>query len=365
MKRCVYAGSFDPITFGHLWMIEQGSRMFDELVVAIGINPDKRYLFTLEERLTALRSATQSLPSVRVASYENLYLVTYAKQIGANFILRGVRNEQDYGYERGMRYVNAEFDPNIQTIFLIPPRQLCEVSSSFVKGLVGPRGWEHILPKYVPTAVNDLFVMKHAVARWTQIFAALGVPKEKTPDPSMIIQRYQNPPRAYHNLRHIVSCLSEFDEVRSHARDPLSIELALWFHDCIYDPMRNDNEEQSAQAAQQLLQAAGISANRLEAIKRFIIATKHTTMPADPDEQLMVDIDLSILGQASEIYDRYETAIREEYRHVDESAFRTGRTKVLNTFLSRPRIFATDLFREKYEQSARSNLKRAIAAIVE
>jgi phosphopantetheine adenylyltransferase len=68
-----------------------------------------------------------------------------------------VRNEQDYGYERGMRYINAEFDAAVQTVFLIPPRELIEVSSSFVKGLVGPAGWEGVLPKYVPAPVCELF----------------------------------------------------------------------------------------------------------------------------------------------------------------------------------------------------------------
>jgi pantetheine-phosphate adenylyltransferase len=158
MRRAVYAGSFDPITLGHLWMIEQGRALFDELVVAIGINPDKRYWFSLEERLAMLRETTGAFANVRVASYENLFLVHYAEQVGASFILRGIRNEQDYGYERGMRYVNAELDGEIRSVFLIPPRELVEVSSSFVKGLVGPAGWEQILEKYVPAAVYRRFL---------------------------------------------------------------------------------------------------------------------------------------------------------------------------------------------------------------
>jgi len=160
MRHAVYAGSFDPITNGHLWMIENGSRLFDRLTVAIGVNPDKRYLFPLEDRLQMLREAAAPLPNVTVASFENLFLVNYAREIGATFILRGIRNEQDYGYERGMRYVNAEFNAEILTVFLIPPREYAEISSSFVKGLVGPGGWEQILPKYVPVGVHKRFVAK-------------------------------------------------------------------------------------------------------------------------------------------------------------------------------------------------------------
>lgn len=160
MKHAVYAGSFDPITNGHLWMIEQGSKIFDHLTVAIGINPGKKYYFSLEDRLAMLRETTSHFPNVTVASYENLFLIDYAHLIEATFILRGVRNEQDYAYERSMRYVNAEFDEKIQTVFLIPPRPLVETSSSFVKGLVGPAGWERILAGYVPEPVMRRFLAK-------------------------------------------------------------------------------------------------------------------------------------------------------------------------------------------------------------
>lgn len=162
MRRAVYAGSFDPITLGHLWMIEQGCALFDELIVAIGVNADKRYMFSLEDRMEMLRECTARFPNVKIASFENMFLVRYAEQIGASFILRGIRNEQDYGYERGMRYVNEELDAKVKSIFLIPPRELVEVSSSFVKGLVGPAGWEQVLAKYVPAAVFQRFVKQQA-----------------------------------------------------------------------------------------------------------------------------------------------------------------------------------------------------------
>jgi pantetheine-phosphate adenylyltransferase len=162
MRRAVYAGSFDPITLGHLWMIEQGCALFDELIVAIGVNVDKRYLFSLDDRMEMLRECTSKFPNVKIASFENMFLVRYAEQVGASFILRGIRNEQDYGYERGMRYVNEELDGKVKSVFLIPPRELVEVSSSFVKGLIGPVGWEQVLAKYVPAAVHRRFVLHQA-----------------------------------------------------------------------------------------------------------------------------------------------------------------------------------------------------------
>lgn len=149
----VYAGSFDPLTIGHLWMIEEGCRIFKELRVAIGINPDKKYRFGLEERLQMLRDSTRQFRNVSVASFSNLYLVDYAQSIGATHVLRGIRSQADYEFERTMRNINGDFDPEITTVFLMPPRNIAEVSSSMVKGLIGPKGWERIVKRYVPAAV--------------------------------------------------------------------------------------------------------------------------------------------------------------------------------------------------------------------
>ncbi len=152
-KLGVYAGSFDPLTVGHLWMIEQGARLFDRLTVAVGVNPEKKYDFPLEERLAMLREATKRFPKVSVASFSNRYLIHYAQLIGATHILRGIRTESDYEFERTMRNINGDLDPGICTVFLMPPRGIAEVSSSMVKGLIGPIGWQKIVRKYVPEAV--------------------------------------------------------------------------------------------------------------------------------------------------------------------------------------------------------------------
>lgn len=149
----LYAGSFDPLTIGHLWMIEQGARLFDRLVVAIGVNPDKKYSFPLEERLSMLRESTGSFRTVSVASFSNRYLIHYAKSVSATHILRGIRSESDYEFERTMRHINGDLDSDICTVFLMPPRNIAEVSSSMVKGLIGPAGWKALVRTYVPSPV--------------------------------------------------------------------------------------------------------------------------------------------------------------------------------------------------------------------
>jgi len=152
-KKAVYAGSFDPITNGHLWMIEQGVKLFDELVVAVGIAPEKECTFTIAERLQMLKETTGQYPNIVVDSFEKKFLISYAKSIGAAYILRGIRTEGDFEYERTMRHINSDLSAEIQTVFLMPPREYADVSSSLVKGLVGPEGWEEVVKKYVPDAV--------------------------------------------------------------------------------------------------------------------------------------------------------------------------------------------------------------------
>ncbi|MEM1186501.1 MAG: pantetheine-phosphate adenylyltransferase [Planctomycetota bacterium] len=152
-EYAVYAGSFDPPTKGHVWMIEQASAMFDKLIVAVARNPEKTYTFDVKLREAWLNQVAERFSNVEVATLENEFLSHYAQARGARFIVRGIRNEDDYQYERAMRYVNADLAPGLTTVFLIPPRELCEVSSSFVKGMVGPVGWEPIVEGYVPGPV--------------------------------------------------------------------------------------------------------------------------------------------------------------------------------------------------------------------
>jgi pantetheine-phosphate adenylyltransferase len=156
----VYAGSFDPLTIGHLWMVEQGVKLFDRLIVAVGINPEKRYTFRLEDRLDMLRESLQQYRNLSITSFSNRYLIDYAQSTGATHILRGIRSGSDYEYERTMRNINGDLDPAITSVFLMPPRDIAEVSSSMVKGLVGPKGWQKVVRKYVPEPVYRRF-LKH------------------------------------------------------------------------------------------------------------------------------------------------------------------------------------------------------------
>ena len=153
MKKAVYAGSFDPPTNGHLWMIQRGLEIFDTLIVAVGSNPSKSYTFSIPNRIQLLKNSVPSCERLVFDEFDRKYLVNYAESVGAEYILRGVRSAQDYEYERVMRAINGDMKPDIQTVFLMPPREIAEVSSSMVKGLIGPENWEDTVRRYVPEPV--------------------------------------------------------------------------------------------------------------------------------------------------------------------------------------------------------------------
>ena len=159
---------------------------------------------------------------------------------------------------------------------------------------------------------------------------------------------YAAPGRYYHTLAHVEQCLEELDGARHLARDPGAVEAAIWFHDCIYDPRRSDNEARSADFAAGAMASLGVAAERIAAVRQMILATRHAEAPAGPDAQLLVDVDLAILGQPEAQFDAYERAIRREYGHVPDADFRRGRAAVLKQFLGRRWIYGTDAFRRRY-----------------
>jgi predicted metal-dependent HD superfamily phosphohydrolase len=179
-----------------------------------------------------------------------------------------------------------------------------------------------------------------------------------------LVQRYREPHRAYHNLEHIEECLDEFGPARPHAREPDTLELAIWFHDAVYDSHAGDNEEQSAQLVREFCRSMHLPAQCADGAAKRILVTKTHLAGDDPDAQLLVDIDLSIFGQPRDRFARYEEAIRQEYSWVPEAAFREGRAAILKKFLARAWIYVTPLFRAKKEETARANLTWSLNQLV-
>lgn len=174
--------------------------------------------------------------------------------------------------------------------------------------------------------------------------------------------------RHYHGLAHVEALLALARDHSADLADPQAVEAAIWFHDAVYDSRRGDNEARSAALAAERL--AGVaSPERLALIVAMIEATATHTVPDLPegpakrDAALFLDMDLSILGAPQATFEAYEAAVRREYSWVDESAWRSGRSAVLEKFLARPAIFHSDLFRRRYEAQARANIVRSIEAL--
>jgi len=149
---------------------------------------------------------------------------------------------------------------------------------------------------------------------------------------------YSEPHRHYHNCQHIADCLHEFDQVRQLATAPLAVELAIWFHDAVCDPHAADNEERSAELAKDWMGKFGATAALTGSVWQLILATKNHDAWLHPDAPLLMDVDLSILGQAAEKFLKYEAQIRMEYEWVPENIFATKRAEILERFLARKRI---------------------------
>jgi pantetheine-phosphate adenylyltransferase len=160
MVIAIYPGSFDPITNGHLDLIERGSRLVDKLIVAILRNEEKRVLFTVDERSEMLREVVRRFPNVEVASFHGL-LVDFASQTGAQVILRGIRAISDYEYELQMALMNRRLRPDIETVFLMSGEEYSFISSRLVKEVIGLGGnISGLVPPFVEQRLKERLLVK-------------------------------------------------------------------------------------------------------------------------------------------------------------------------------------------------------------
>ncbi|RNL90740.1 pantetheine-phosphate adenylyltransferase [Sinomicrobium pectinilyticum] len=134
MKRAIFPGSFDPITLGHYDIITRGLTLFDELVIAIGINAEKKYMFSVEERKQFIEEAFRDVPKIKVMTYEGL-TVDFCKKINAQFILRGLRNPADFEFEKAIAHTNRKLS-EIETVFLLTSSGKSYISSSIVRDVI-------------------------------------------------------------------------------------------------------------------------------------------------------------------------------------------------------------------------------------
>ncbi len=179
-----------------------------------------------------------------------------------------------------------------------------------------------------------------------------------------IAEEYQAENRKYHNFEHIEKMITFLQAYEQEIQDGTGMKLAAYFHDIVYDTKVKDNEEQSAQYAQNYLTRLGIPDDTVNHVLALIRATtKHEIIESDTDSAFFLDADLAILGSNEEKYDKYATKIREEYAWVSDKEYKAGRIKVLEGFLNRPTIYFTEEAGKELEQRARRNIEREITRL--
>ena len=203
-------------------------------------------------------------------------------------------------------------------------------------------------------------------ARWEQAREWMALGMVFIPVGERLFARYSELGRYYHDARHVLTCLETLDNFPGAMRDNDAVELALWFHDAIYDvraPSGN-NEAESAEFFRHEFALLAHGMFDVEHVCRLILATRHDAEPDDGDAALVMDIDLTVLGAEPPRYDFYAEDIRKEYAHVDDEAYRNGRAEVLRGFLDRKMIYHTRHFRKLLEEQARENMIGELAALV-
>ena len=148
MKKAVFPGSFDPITLGHVDLIYRGLEIFDEIIIAIGVNADKKQLFSLEDKIQQIKNSFINEPRIKVTSYKGL-TIDFCKSVNSKYILRGFRNSSDFNYEQSIAQTNSSLS-EIESVFLISSPQLAHISSTIVRDIIRNEGdCKNLVPKSV------------------------------------------------------------------------------------------------------------------------------------------------------------------------------------------------------------------------
>lgn len=367
MKKIAFSGTLDPITNGHMWVVQEARELADEVVVLLSENPFKKPQFDAERRKQIIEQsmAERGWTNVSVMLVRGDYTARVAKRHGIDFLIRGIRNTADFDYENLIQQANVDVLHGAKTLFVMPPRDLGSVSSSFVRGLLGPVGWHWTTKRFMPAAAYEAWILDWLRKDWDALW----------PDASHWFERltgaaaYGAPGRAYHNLDHLVHGLTEIGVWAANtgacSDDVATLKKAFWFHDAVYGGSHQgqSNEEQSAR----LWLASGLDADGTGPAA-LIRATDHSRPLENPHRlrNVMLGADLAILGQPADVYDTYAASVRLEYSHVDEASYRAGRAAILTHFLAAAEagtLYADAWFADLYQESARDNLAREIAAL--
>lgn len=195
--------------------------------------------------------------------------------------------------------------------------------------------------------------------RWLSLMSSVGI-EQNLDTFGRLCMLYKEKHRRYHTLAHINATLNHLDTIKGELTEPFNIELALWFHDVIYHPFSSTNELDSANLAVQFINNNNLGTAVQESVFDLIMATQHSAIADSNDQAYLIDIDLSILGARTPVYQKYSKDIRFEYKRVPYFLYKSKRKEVLQSFLDRDVIYNTSFFRAKLETQSRVNIQAEI-----
>lgn len=381
-KIAAFAFSGDPITFGHMNIIERASTLFDKLFVVVASYASKNYLFTLQERLELVKKVLDGIPNVEVVSCTwKVFTVNYLRELGVNVFVRGLRTFDDLKFEQNQEFFNLDIAREIETVYLTSPLELTNVSSSNVRAIAGiDPEWasqaKRLVPDIVLHALEEKTIQNQAKKHWAWLMNKLGLPGDANMNLyHEINKKYSEPGRFYHIVKHWVNVVDELMEVLDLLENKT---IAVWagiMHDWEYNPdprrfaYKDQNEilsyEEACMLGDPIWYTKVFNKDKLEVA---IMATTHKSVPDDNDAKYLVDADIAIFGRSKREFEEYCKCIRKEFAWVtDEVEYCNARADFLekNFLKDRPTIYSTDYFRTKYEKKAQTNLKRHISELRE
>jgi pantetheine-phosphate adenylyltransferase len=381
MKKIGFSGTLDPITNGHMWVIGEARSIADEVIVFLSQNASKEPRFSAEERRAIVLEscAERQWDNVQVVIVQSDYTARVARRHGVDYLIRGIRTTADFDYENLIQQTNVEVIGGAKTLFVMPPRDLGSVSSSFVKALEGPVGWNWTTRKFVPAPAYRAWILSWLYKEWQALFAPTQGGAALRPNAQEWFakltgaQSYGGAARRYHNLDHLVHGLTEIRawaaNTQQRPRDADLVRAAFWFHDAHYAHDADapvSNEEASAQ----LWLSSGLEpdAARAAEVATLIRVTDHLqgSTLVHPLKDSMLGVDLAILGQDEEVYGHYARGIRAEYAHVPDDHYRQERGRVLEHLrgkASAGTLFTDPWFAEQYNDAAIGNMTRELALL--
>ena len=357
--RGIYPGSFDPITNGHLDIINRARNFLDSLIVGVGLNSEKSPFLTQQQRVNLIRKIVKPMGNVSVEAYEGM-TVDFAKDKNAKYMIRGVRNSSDYIFEQRVLDINRTINPEIDTIILPTSPSVSDISSTLVRNnFTEDKDISFLVPKPVEQL---LFLKKNLQNTLANIEINKTDAKEIFND---FVNAYDSIGRGYHGLEHIETMLRDFVNninFRNQVKNYDMFKYAIFMHD-YKNGLPNDVVE-SAKYALNLVKH--LSEYNKKYINKLIMATDYEHSPEITtfDEALIQDLDLAILGKNSIEYKKYSASVRQEYAKFDNSIYNPARIKLLQKFLSKNYIYNTPYFRNNFESSARKNIQLEIKSLL-